>query len=471
MSHVDVRDISQDWGRRLLAELARENVRATISQRLRSSQVLTFRIALWRARDLDRVQTPKMLRRLAHVIGRDGDVRMSTAGGCLLVEVGLPASYHQPLLLAGLRRGRGCQVPVGRDLAGDAVYIDLSSPDTPHAAVAGTTGSGKSVLLQVMAAGLVRQNTPDEMRLVLIDGKGDAGHGLMPLAGVSHLSHPVINDPREGAAALTWLVSTMERRSAGWSQRIVCIIDEVQLILDETGGVRGSAAQAIVRLTEMGRSRGISLVLATQHPVADVLGGSLAKANLPLRLVGKVTDAAASTNATGQAGAEAHRLRGRGDWLMVQGGDVRRFQVAYPRDEDLASLPRGETLPEAGEMIEALDHAIADAPALSRGETTHPSQVPTPIDGAELDWAMANGQFIGGRTMAAGVVAIKRRFSVGTKRAERIRDLAQDTLDAAHERMVATQATHPSHARRPALRVVGGPAEPWDTWDGEDTDA
>lgn len=222
---------------------------------------------------------------------------------------------------------------------GTPLLLRLSSPEVAHVLIAGTTGSGKTELARTIAAGLARWNPPTRvdgrppLRLVLVDPKGRA---FRDFAGLPHLVFPVVTEIGEALERLEGLVAEMERRDrAGTCEpRLVVFVDELADLL-QTGGKR--AQGALVRLVQRGREAGIHVVACTQRPAAVVIGGLL-KANFPCRLVGRVTSTEDARIATGLKGSGAERLQGRGDFLLVVQGEMRRLQVARVRPEDIKRL-------------------------------------------------------------------------------------------------------------------------------------
>ncbi len=214
---------------------------------------------------------------------------------------------------------------------GAPLLIRLPSPDVAHVLVAGTTGSGKTVLLQTMILSLAMMNGPGDVAMVLVDPKGGAFRWF---DGVPHLSRPVIRDVEEGEEALDSIVRLMERRSELGKRdgpHVVVVIDELADIL-MTGG--SGLQRSLTRLLQRGREARIHVVAATQKPTASVLG-SLVQANFPVRLVGRVASATDARVATGWSGTGAERLEGRGDFLAVAEGRVRRFQAAYVTEREI----------------------------------------------------------------------------------------------------------------------------------------
>jgi len=293
--------------------------------------------------------------------------RVSRRGAAVAVEV--PREDPQPLRLMPLFRqlcDDGGIPPVAAVLGlaedGAPLLIRLPSPDVAHILVAGTTGSGKTVLLQTMILSLALTNPPPYptqgdgggggLALVLIDPKN---HAFTLFQGLPHLARHVVCEVGEAIEALQSLVRLMERRGAGDSVGSGCRADgqpSVVVVIDELADllmVGGEPVQwALTRLTQRGREAGIHIVAATQKPMAAVLG-PLVKANFPVRLVGRVTSIEDARTATGWGGTGAERLLGQGDFLAVAEGRVIRFQVAHvsPAEiqEAVARLAQGVVLP------------------------------------------------------------------------------------------------------------------------------
>ena len=284
--------------------------------------------------------------------------RVSRRGAAVAIEV--PRDDPQPVRLLPLFRQldgnnslsrksakyNGSIPPVTAILGlaedGAPLLIRLPSPDVAHILVAGTTGSGKTVLLQTMILSLAMTNPPSRsIAMVLIDPKG---HAFSLFEGLPHLARPVIREVEETTEALQSLVHLMERRENA-IPRVVTVIDELADLL-MVGGK--PVQEALTRLTQRGREAGIHIIAATQKPTAAVLG-PLVKANFPVRLVGRVTSVEDARTATGWSGTGAERLLGRGDFLAVAEGRVMRFQAAYVSPEEIrevvAHLAGGGLLP------------------------------------------------------------------------------------------------------------------------------
>jgi len=251
--------------------------------------------------------------------------------------------------------------------SGVPLLARLASPEVAHILIAGTTGSGKSVLLRGLAISLALGHDPAALRLVAIDPKGRAFDAL---ERAPHLTQAPIREAAEAARTLGGLARLMEERDARreCAPRIVVLIDELADLLMVEGGVEGS----LTRLLQRGREAGIHVVAATQRPAAAILSG-LMRANFPLRLVGRVVSPEDARIAAGRGGTGAELLGGRGDFLAV-GADVTRFQAALVDDEKARrailnrwpgraaafALPEGESL-----AAEVLDPAQVDAERLA----------------------------------------------------------------------------------------------------------
>jgi len=261
-------------------------------------------------------------------------------------------------------------IAMGKDITGKAVVADLAK--MPHALVAGTTGSGKSVAINAMILSLVYKADPTRVRLILVDPK------MLELSvyeGIPHLLAPVVTDMRQAAHALTWCVNEMDRRYrlmssqgvrnlAGFNQKvadakkagtpltnpftltpenpepleelplIVVVIDELADMMMVVGK---KVEELIARLAQKARASGIHLVLATQRPSVDVITG-LIKANIPTRIAFQVSSKIDSRTILDQQGAEA--LLGQGDMLYLPPGTgyPQRVHGAYVADHEVHTV-------------------------------------------------------------------------------------------------------------------------------------
>lgn len=220
-------------------------------------------------------------------------------------------------------------VGLGRDISGETAVIDLSK--MPHLLMAGTTGSGKSVCVNGMISSLIFNNTPDELRLVMIDPKKVE---LIRFNGVPHLIGRVEVEADRATGVLRWLTAEMDRRYELFTRhRAKNLVDfnhkatqsedvkplpYIAVFIDELADLMytypGDIERTLIRLAQMARATGIHLVVATQRPSTDVITG-LIKANFPARLsfsVASSTDSRVILDATG-----AEQLLGKGDMLFL----------------------------------------------------------------------------------------------------------------------------------------------------------
>jgi S-DNA-T family DNA segregation ATPase FtsK/SpoIIIE len=256
---------------------------------------------------------------------------------------------------------------LGLSEEGVPLLTKLSSPDVAHVLIAGTTGSGKSVLLRTIVASLVLSHSPDSLRVVCLDPKDRA---FRLLVGMPHLLRPPLSKQGEISEVLRSLERLMEVRDKHREAhpRVVVLIDELADIIMTVD----AADKPLTRLAQRGREAGIHLVAATQRPSAAILSG-LMRANFPLRLVGRVVSAADARIAAGRYGTGAETLTGRGDFLAVYGGQIRRFQAAYAEGREMETLladrrtgPTAEDLLPGVETEERADSSGRDIADLAR---------------------------------------------------------------------------------------------------------
>lgn len=208
----------------------------------------------------------------------------------------------------------------------------LRFDEQPHALIAGMTGAGKSVLLSMMLLTLLRNTSPDELRVVLVDLKNE---DLVPFARLPHVV-TFAGERKAARAAINFVHTVKDERIASRQRpfRLVLAVDE----LAELANVDGSLDQ-MGSILSVGRTLGVNVLAATQHPLAKVVGG-IAKANFPVRLAGMVIDANAANVATGRPGTGAEMLPGRGAFLRIQSADVVRLQSYFIDEGDIAGMTR-----------------------------------------------------------------------------------------------------------------------------------
>jgi S-DNA-T family DNA segregation ATPase FtsK/SpoIIIE len=248
--------------------------------------------------------------------------------------------------------GSPLTIALGRDVSGQAVVADLAS--MPHLLIAGTTGSGKSVSIAALTTCLVMNNTPEDLRIVMIDPKMVE---LVRFNGLPHLYGKVETELERILGVLRWTVSEMDRRykllETSRSRNIDTYnkkmrkkrdsepLPHVVVMIDELADLMMSAPEqtepALVRLAQMARATGIHLVVATQRPSTDVVTG-LIKANFPARISFAVASSVDSRVILDSTGAES--LLGRGDMLFLppEAGSPIRAQGAMVTDQEIERL-------------------------------------------------------------------------------------------------------------------------------------
>lgn len=266
------------------------------------------------------------------------DVRLAREGDRLAIEVPRPdvqtvrllPLLRQVIQNAGIPPITAC---LGLSDDGHPLLLRLPSPDVAHVLVAGATGSGKTELMRTLLVSLAATNRQAKVQIVLIDPKS---RGFAPLANLPHLMAKPATDTEGALAMLQRLVVEMDRRDANGvsSPHIVIAVDEVVDLL-MTGGK--PVEQALTRLAQRGREAGLHLILGAQKPASTVLGAQL-KANLPVRLVGRVGSVDDARVAAGVSGSGAEKLTGMGDFLVVAGGSTTHFQAAHIPRADMAEF-------------------------------------------------------------------------------------------------------------------------------------
>jgi DNA segregation ATPase FtsK/SpoIIIE, S-DNA-T family len=239
-------------------------------------------------------------------------------------------------------------VALGLDVSGNPIAIDIAK--MPHMLVAGTTGSGKSVLINAFISTLLFRASPQEIRLILIDPKRVE---FTNYNGIPHLLTPVIVEPQKILSALKWAMAEMDKRYKLFAERGVRNIDSynelsgfqalpyIVIFIDELADLMMFAPveveDAIARLAQMARATGIHLVIATQRPSVNVITG-LIKANIPCRIAFNVSSMVDSRVILDSAGAE--KLLGRGDMLYIPPDQAKptRIQGAFVSEKEIKKL-------------------------------------------------------------------------------------------------------------------------------------
>jgi S-DNA-T family DNA segregation ATPase FtsK/SpoIIIE len=338
-------------------------------------------------------------------------------------------------------------IAMGKDISGTPVVADLGK--MPHALVAGTTGSGKSVAINTMILSLLYKAKPDEVRLIMIDPK------MLELSvyeGIPHLLTPVVTDMKDAQNALRWAVAEMERRYklmskvgvrnlAGYNHAVteaeangkpirdplfrpetpvpledyptLTTLPSIVIVIDELADmmmvVGKKVEELIARLAQKARAAGIHLVLATQRPSVDVLTG-LIKANVPTRISFQVSSRIDSRTIIDQGGAEA--LLGNGDMLFLPSGTSipLRAHGAFVDDHEVHRVV--EFLKKTGptNYLDEITQERSDSGEIANGDG----------EGAEMDSLYDEAVAFVTDSRKASISSVQRRFKIGYNRAARI---------------------------------------------------
>ncbi len=371
--------------------------------------------------------------------------------GKSLVGVEIPNEERADVRLRDLlelkqfqQSGMSLPLALGRNVSGTAVFTDMAK--MPHMLVAGATGSGKTIFLNTLILSLLQKNTPETLRLVMVDPKRVELHAY---DDIPHLIGPVITKPDKTVLAIKWLISEMESRFTTLAERgardidsynekirkenkkaaagdetpvmpyIVFVVDEMADLMS----VKGKEVEAgVVRLAQMARAVGIHLVLATQRPSVEVLTG-LIKANITSRVALKVATQIDSRTIIDQGGAE--RLLGAGDMLFVSSKSPHptRLQSPFISEDEIAEvvdwLKKQSDVSGDADLSASLEEALEGSSA-GGGETAFGE------DDAE-DELYEEAKDLVIQSNKASASLLQRRLRIGYARAARLIDMLEES--------------------------------------------
>ncbi|HGF3716382.1 TPA: DNA translocase FtsK 4TM domain-containing protein [Vibrio parahaemolyticus] len=339
-------------------------------------------------------------------------------------------------------------VVLGQDIAGEAVIADIAK--MPHVLVAGTTGSGKSVGVNVMILSMLYKASPEDLRFIMIDPK------MLELSiyeGIPHLLAEVVTDMKDASNALRWCVGEMERRyklmsalgvrnvkgfneklkmaaEAGhpihdpfWQEGdsmdtepplleklpyIVVVVDEFADLMMVVGK---KVEELIARLAQKARAAGIHLILATQRPSVDVITG-LIKANIPTRVAFTVSTKTDSRTILDLGGAES--LLGMGDMLYLPPGSSHTIRVhgAFASDDDVHAVVNNWKARGKPNYIDEIISGDQGPESLLPGEQMESDEEMDPLFDQVVEHVV--------QSRRGSVSGVQRRFKIGYNRAARI---------------------------------------------------
>jgi len=341
---------------------------------------------------------------------------------------------------------------LGLDVSGQPVVGNLSK--MPHLLIAGSTGSGKSVMINSFIATTLFRASPDEVKLILVDPK------IVELSnwnGIPHLLTPVITEPEKVLSSLRWTIKEMKKRYKLFSEvgaRNIDMYNEMSgfqaltyivIIIDELADIMLFAPveveDAITRIAQMSRAVGIHMILATQRPSVDVITG-LIKANIPSRVAFNVASQVDSRVIIDQAGAE--KLLGRGDMLYVppEASKPQRIQGVFVSEPEIKKLI--DHLKKSGVQPQYTEEVI-----------TTPVSTLSGRDSASQDELYEDAVKTVVQHDRASASLLQRRLRIGYARAARL----LDELEAAGVVGVADGSKARDVLVRDAQRVLSGGEE------------
>jgi S-DNA-T family DNA segregation ATPase FtsK/SpoIIIE len=369
------------------------------------------------------------------------DVRiLAPIPGMSAIGIEVPNQIREIVTLGDLlQNGSGARlrnvldVPLGKDISGKTTVVDIAM--MPHVLIAGSTGSGKSSLINSILTSLLVRNSPRELRLILVDPKRVE---LSQYSGLPHLLTQVVVDPKKAANALNWTVKEMERRYdllAHWGVRdisgyrhlrqewqgssddeepeelpyILVVVDELNdLMMASPRDVEDS----ICRIAQKARAVGIHLMIATQRPSVDVITGVI-KTNVPSRIAFAVASQTDSRVILDQPGAE--KLIGRGDLLLVTAASStpRRLQAPWVSESEVAAVVgHWRRQSPVANTVSELDQ---DDPQRTREASPE-----------DVDKLFPDAVRLVVEAQAGSTSMLQRRLKIGFARAGRLMDLLEE---------------------------------------------
>ena len=384
--------------------------------------------------------------KLSKITGLKNDICMALAAKAIRIEAPIPGKSLVGIEMPNDHRSNvhlreilesdsfdimdsKLRLPLGRDVSGNPIVADLET--MPHLLIAGATGSGKSVCMNAFLMALLYQNTPEELKLILIDPKRVE---LGPYNGMPYLLTPVIKDPEKAAISLRWVVAEMSRRYQVLSEakyrniqefnadddtkekmpKIVVVIDELADLMMASGK---EVEASICRIAQMARAVGIHLIIATQRPSVDVITG-LIKANIPARIAFAVSSGIDSRTILDGTGAED--LLGRGDMLYLPSGMGKPFRIqgVFVSSKEIDKVTNKVKL-----TIEPdYDDTITSTEIASKKLTG----IPNSKSGLDEDAMYEEAYNLVRDTGKASASLLQRRLKLGYARAARLIDILED---------------------------------------------
>ena len=409
--------------------------------------------------------------KLSRILALQNDLALALAAHPIRIEAPIPGKsligIEVPNREKSLVRGRtmfesdvfkhrpsNLSIIWGENVNGQPILADIAK--MPHLMIAGSTGTGKSVCINVLLTSLLYQNSPEDLRLILVDPKRVE---LSTYEGIPHLLTPVIVDTGKVVNALKWAVNEMDRRyrllqeagvrnihsfndkaKAGKTRKV---LDEetgketkeslekmpfIVIVIDELADLMATHSKEvegiIVRLAQMARAVGIHLVVSTQRPSVEVLTG-LIKANITTRIAFQV--ATQIDSRTILDGPGANKLLGNGDmlYLSAESPQPMRVQGVYVSDEEtkrvvkfVKNQAKEVNFDDSEDLSESLDEQLQAEAGIFAGPDT---------EGSPDDELYEQAKELAIQSRKVSTSMLQRRLRIGYSRAARIVDMLEDT--------------------------------------------
>lgn len=381
--------------------------------------------------------------KVSRIVGLSDDLALSLAAKDIRIEAPIPGkaligievpnseitTVHYSEMIKEMQQGgypHPLEVPLGKDIGGNLAIANLAK--MPHLLIAGATGSGKSVGINVIITSLLMRAKPHEVKMMLIDPKMVE---LNVYEGIPHLLTPVVTKPKKAARALNNVVEEMEKRyelfamsgtrnldsynehlkmmKESGEENIPPQLPYIVVVVDELADLMVVAAKevedSIIRLAQMARAAGIHMILATQRPSVDVITG-LIKANVPSRIAFATSSGTDSRTILDSNGAE--KLLGKGDMLFLPMGSNQpvRVQGAYVSDHE----------------IQTITDFVRDQQEPNYVEEMIPTEEPKVGNGGGSDELYSEALEIVRELETASISLLQRRLRIGYNRAANIMD-------------------------------------------------
>lgn len=386
--------------------------------------------------------------KLSKITALQNDLALALAAKTIRIEAPIPGKSwvgvelpNQTVAMVTLKnvldsvefKGRKSDLSIilGRDVAGESVIANIAK--MPHLMIAGSTGSGKTVCINTLITGLLFQNSPEELKFIMIDPKRVE---LTPYNDIPHLLAPVIVDPDKAINSLKWAVKEMENRYdllskfgcrniESYNEAVLMRFKDqdplpyIMIVIDEMADLMATHGRemeaVIVRLAQMARAIGIHLVLSTQRPSVEVITG-LIKANITTRIAFCVASQIDSRTILDASGAE--KLLGNGDMLYLSSdaSKPKRIQGVFISEEEVRKVV--EFIKAQKQEETEYDSEIVESKRFGSDPMAENSDVDDKLYNEALEVVRAAGK--------ASATLLQRRLKVGYSRAARLLDAMED---------------------------------------------